>query len=126
MVDSIGNGSGALAREAILAAMKSQADKSSSLRKAASALTEGAGALDTPAAPTSGEGFAEKLREGLGSIDQQIKGVDDLPRALISGEVTDLHEVAAQIKKAEFTFKFAMEMRNKLIDSYREVMRMNV
>ena len=31
-----------------------------------------------------------------------------------------------KIKKAEFSFRFAMEIRNKLLDAYREVMRMNV
>ena len=31
-----------------------------------------------------------------------------------------------QLKQAEISFRFAMEVRNKLIDAYREVMRMNV
>ena len=127
MVDQIGSGGGALAREAILAAMKAQADQVSQVRSSASSLAS-LGTSDSargPEATTEG-GFLQKLQDGLGSVDEQIKQVDDLPRALIAGEVQDIHEVAAQIKKAEFTFRFAMEIRNKLIGSYREVMRMNV
>ena len=124
MVDRIGDGG--LAREAILAAMKSQAQKAADLRAVAGSLGRtldgvGAGQEAEPAAD-----FADKLRDGIRSVDDEIKRVDDLPRALLEGQVEDLHEVAAQIKKAEFTFRFAMEIRDKLIDSYREVMRMNV
>jgi flagellar hook-basal body complex protein FliE len=45
---------------------------------------------------------------------------------VLSGRVDDFHEIAVQIKKADVSFRFAMEIRNKLIDAYREVMRMPV
>jgi len=45
---------------------------------------------------------------------------------LLGGGATDFHQVAAQIKRSELTFKFALEVRNKLIDAYRETMRMSV
>ncbi len=129
MVDQIGSGGGggAIAREAILAAMKAQADQASQIRSSASSMASLGTSDAAHGTETSVEGgFLQKLKDGLGSVDEKIKQVDDLPRALIEGEVQDIHEVAAQIKKAEFSFKFAMEIRNKLIDSYREVMRMNV
>ena len=34
--------------------------------------------------------------------------------------------LAIQLKRADLSFRFALEIRNKLIDAYREVMRMNV
>ena len=45
---------------------------------------------------------------------------------MLSGEVRGFHEVAARINSARITFEFAMEVRNKLIDAYRETMRMTV
>jgi flagellar hook-basal body complex protein FliE len=38
----------------------------------------------------------------------------------------DLHEVTTQIKQTELAFEFSMQVRNKFIDAYREVMRMSV
>lgn len=120
MTNRIGDGGGAMAREAILAAMKSQAKSIDEVR----------GTIDPISGSTQetkgAAGFAEALGQTIRSIDEQVKGVDNLPKDLLTGQVDDFHEVAVKIKKAEFTFRFAMEMRNKLIEAYREVMRMNV
>lgn len=59
-------------------------------------------------------------------VDGAVRSVDELPQKLITGEVSDFHEIAGQLKRSELTFKFALEVRNKLIDAYREVMRMSV
>ena len=55
-----------------------------------------------------------------------MRAADELPMAMVTGEISDFHQVAAQIKNAELTFRFALEVRNKLIDAYRETMRMSV
>ena len=55
-----------------------------------------------------------------------IQRAEGLPEDVVSGKVTDFHEIAAQIKTADLSFKLALEIRNKLVDAYREVMRMNV
>ncbi len=122
MVDRVGKG-GSLAHEALLAAMKSQARRADDVRRAAQSISpDGAsGANDTQAT-----GFAEQLTRQVQELDHQVKGVDEIPKDLLTGKIEDFHEVTVQIKKAEFTFRFAMEMRNKLLDAYREVMRMNV
>ncbi len=59
-------------------------------------------------------------------MDSKIRGVEELPKDLIEGKVESIHEAAVQMKQAEFSFRFALEIRNKLVDAYREVMRMNV
>jgi flagellar hook-basal body complex protein FliE len=128
MVERIGN-EGSLVREAILAALKSQSQHADALRRAASDGLQGlAGASAESGAAASAQetSFGDRLAQGLRAIDQEVRGVDDLPGALVSGKIQDFHEVAVQIKQAEFTFRFAMEVRNKLIDAYREVMRMSV
>ena len=75
MVDKLGSGGGALAREAVLAAMKAQAERSAEIRESAASLTDRATSQTQGAAEPD---FADKLREGLDSVDQKIKGVDDL------------------------------------------------
>ncbi|MFQ5752664.1 MAG: flagellar hook-basal body complex protein FliE, partial [bacterium] len=41
-------------------------------------------------------------------------------------KVENVHEVMIAMSKAEVSFKFMMETRNKLIDAYKEIMRMQV
>ncbi len=117
--------SGSLAREAILAALKQQTKQSAEVRELVAGISaDVSGGAKTAAAEATP--FAERLQEGLQAVDQEVRRVDELPADLLTGKIEDFHEVAVQIRRAEFTFRFAMEVRNKLIDAYREVMRMNV
>ena len=84
-----------------------------------------AGALDV-GSPTKAASFDDSLSKGLREVNASVNRVDELPADLVSGRVGDFHELAVQIKQAELSFKFAMEVRNKLIDAYRETMRMSV
>ena len=118
MVDRIGQGS--LAKNAIEAALRRQAEAAKRLDQRAAELSgakpEGAGA---PA-------FSASLAQGLQAVDTQVKLGDELAQQVIEGKVTDFAEVAAQLKQSDLAFKFALEVRNKFVDAYREVMRMSV
>ena len=46
--------------------------------------------------------------------------------AWMDGEQTDIHQVAMSIQKAGLTFEVAMEVRNKMMQAYQEVMRMQI
>ncbi len=118
MVDRIGDG--ALAREAILAAMKAQAANTARIGAAADQIA-GTNAQATPEID-----FASKLKQGLSEVNADIRLAESLPKDLVTGKIDDFHEVAIQLKRADLSFRFALEIRNKLIDAYREVMRMNV
>ena len=117
MVNGIGKGGTGLARQAIEAALKRQAD----------ALAK----FDTQVAGAPGQtvqerpSFADSLQAGVQEIDTSVKQVDRLPLEVIQGQI-DIHEAAAQIKQSQLAFDFALEVRNKFIDAYREVMRMSV
>lgn len=122
MVDGIGSSS--LARAAIEAALRSQSE---SARRVESQVAQGlaAGDLESGRARESAS-FGESLAQGLREADASIRRVDELPADMVTGKIGDFHELAVQIKQAELSFKFAMEVRNKLIDAYRETMRMSV
>ena len=59
-------------------------------------------------------------------MDSTVKGADRLVDDVLAGKVTDFHEAASKLKEAELGMKFALEVRNKFVDAYREVMRMSV
>jgi flagellar hook-basal body complex protein FliE len=119
MVNSIGNG-GSFARDAIRAAMQRQAEAQQRLRGAAEELqgrqAEGAASGD----------FESRLADGLKGVNAQVELGEKLVEDVLTGKVTEFHEVASQVKQADLTFKFALSVRNKFIDAYREVMRMSV
>ncbi|QDU70025.1 flagellar hook-basal body complex protein FliE [Engelhardtia mirabilis] len=80
------------------------------------------GATQVRSAP---QGVAS-LREGLTAIDAEVRAVNNMEESVLAGKVQDFHEVAAQIKRADLALSYAMEIRNRLIDAYRETMRMSV
>lgn len=118
MVEGIGGGSGALGREAIRAALDAQRRAAERVRSAAEPAQEAVGA--------SGPDFAQELSQTLQDVNDRIVRTEALPEELLSGKIGDFHEVAVQLKQADLGFRFALEIRNKLIDAYREVMRMSV
>ena len=127
MIEGIQTGS-ALARAALEAAQRSQQSAAARLENPLAGGLQGA---EAPASlgpqQTSFENkIGEALRSAVNSVDAELQSTQRLPLELVSGEVTDFHSVAAQIKRAELTFKFALEVRNKLIEAYRETMRMSV
>lgn len=117
MIDRIGQGS--LAKAAIEAALKRQAESARRLEERAAELG-GAPARETPPA------FSSALMRGVNQIDAEVKRGDELAQQVIEGKVTDFAEAAAQLKQTDLAFKFALEVRNKFVDAYREVMRMSV
>jgi len=130
MVDRI---TSSLGREAILAALKDQAGAAQGIRDDAQKMFEAA--LDPGSAGASAGVDASKsaspagsLAEGLMSVNQEVQAAspDALAKDLMTGEINSIHEVAMRINRAKLSFDFAMEVRNKLIDAYRETMRMGV
>lgn len=116
MVDRIGEGP-SLARSAIESALKRHADAVARVNQALE---------PTAAAETAPTGFSNALVDGLKDVDAQVKRADTLVQDVVDGKVQDFHEVAAALKQSELSLKFALEVRNKFIDAYREIMRMSV
>lgn len=70
--------------------------------------------------------FTDALRDAVASVDRLQKESEAAQVAHAKGEPVDLHDVLIKIEEAEIAFKMMMEVRNKLVDAYREVMRMGV
>ncbi len=124
MIDGIRSGS-SLAQAALEAALRSQAKSSAKVQSAVDHSLAGATPL-APTEPGSPAGFADALSGTLRALNQEVAASERLPLDLVTGTITDFHEVATQLKRSELTLKFALEVRNKLIEAYRETMRMTV
>jgi len=123
MLDRIGQGS--LAQAAIEAALRSQAEAASKVQANALAVPSAGPTVVAGAAGFDGS-LTQVLKEGLRAANASVASVDRLGQDMVAGAISDFHELPGRLKQAELTFKFSMEVRNKLIEAYREVMRMSV
>jgi flagellar hook-basal body complex protein FliE len=74
----------------------------------------------------SGGSFADILTEAFGATSH-TDAVDKLSSLeLLMGESDDLSGLMIDMQKAELSLNLALQIRNKVIDAYNEVMRMSV
>lgn len=74
----------------------------------------------------AGQKFSNFLNEAIQSVNNQQIQSDTMTQKLINGEDVDLHEVMIASQKASITLNATMEVRNKVIDAYQEIMRMSI
>jgi flagellar hook-basal body complex protein FliE len=73
-----------------------------------------------------GPGFGETLGGLVQNVDSIQKNAHEATRRLLTGEIEDVHQVMVAMEEAQTSFHLMMEVRNKIVDAYREVMRMQV
>jgi flagellar hook-basal body complex protein FliE len=59
-------------------------------------------------------------------VNQAQSQADTAIKELIAGRSKNIHETLLTIERADASLKLAMQVRNKILDAYREVMRMQV
>ncbi len=62
----------------------------------------------------------------LESLNESQQNTDSLIQTLASGGDVDLHTVTIASEENDVNFRVAMAIRDKLVDAYREIMRMSV
>ena len=76
--------------------------------------------------PVKGPSFAKVLKESIDQVnDLQAKKTQKIEE-LVTGKNTTIEEVMIAVEEANVAFEFTMQVRNKLIDAYREMLRMQV
>jgi flagellar hook-basal body complex protein FliE len=85
------------------------------------------GSLGEAGAPdVKGGGFLETLSRTLEEVnDEQLKA-DQSIKDIVAGKSKNIHETMLQIQKAELSLKTMMQVRNKILEAYKEIMRMQV
>jgi flagellar hook-basal body complex protein FliE len=83
--------------------------------------TEGADTEYTPSVK-----FTDSLKELISDTNSLQKDSTELTEKMIKGEPVDLHDVMIAAEKAKTSFQLLLEMRNKFLDLYREVSRIQV
>ena len=73
-----------------------------------------------------GADFGSMLKEAVGSLSNLGAQADASTLKLATGEPVDIHEVMLNTEQASLGFQVALQVRNKLVDAYSEIMRMSV
>ncbi|MCL4112887.1 UNVERIFIED_CONTAM: hypothetical protein GTU68_025009 [Idotea baltica] len=75
---------------------------------------------------TDGSGFATLVEGLLENTELQQDQIGTEVQKVLTGESSSLHEVSLAVANADLSFRFMMQLRDQLIQTYREVMRMQV
>lgn len=77
--------------------------------------------------PVEGEkSFGELVRSAVDSVSQQQQMSRDLQVAYARGDDVSLTDVAIAMQKSSVAFEATVQVRNKILESYKEIMNMAV
>ncbi|MBN1866126.1 flagellar hook-basal body complex protein FliE [Candidatus Sumerlaeota bacterium] len=79
-----------------------------------------------PAQPGGVPSFAETLRNSIEEVNSLKLQADKAIEDLATGQSADLQGTILALEKADISFKLMMEVRNKIVSAYQEVMRTQV
>lgn len=70
--------------------------------------------------------FGEVLNNAINEIDQTEQNAKVLTDKLAVGEIDNPHDVFIATQKAELTLNMAIEVKNKVVEAYKEIMRLQL
>lgn len=82
--------------------------------------------IDTAGASGPSGSFGSVVRDAVESLDQSQKASAEEVARAVTGESPDLHRTIIALQSADLGFQFALQVRNKVINAYEEIMRMQV
>jgi flagellar hook-basal body complex protein FliE len=81
----------------------------------------------TPELPsTGGEAFHTFFADAVQKVEDYQQNAAASVNKFLSGEDEELHTVALKSQQADISFQLFMQVRNKIVSAYQEVMRMQV
>jgi flagellar hook-basal body complex protein FliE len=79
-----------------------------------------------PSSTSSSGSFSDLLSEQLRKIEGNQQLADNAVQQLTTGQTDNVQDVVLTMAEADLTFRFAVELRNRLLESYQEILRMQV
>lgn len=80
----------------------------------------GINAVSTPS------GFGNMVTQGLGQVNQQLMQSQTDLQQLAVGNVENLHQIMIRLEESRMNFQLVMQVRNRLLEAYQDVMKMPV
>ncbi|MCD6552273.1 flagellar hook-basal body complex protein FliE [Thermotoga sp.] len=74
----------------------------------------------------NGDNFSEALKEALEKVNNIQKRAEKLTDDFAQGKISNIHEVIIEAEKASIALRLTVEVRNRIVEAYREIMRMQI
>lgn len=98
-----------------------QSGKIDSVTSSGSALTPGQGA-----ATDGAKSFSDTLKDAIQNVNETQKSSDKAMQSLATGKTENVADVMITAEKADIALRLMMQVRNKMIEAYQDVMKMQV
>ena len=85
----------------------------------------GAGGV-TPAGASGTGSFSDAIGNALNSLNTQLSGADSSMQAFASGQSADIGTVMLEMQQASLDLKLGTQVRDRLLDAYNTVMRLQL
>lgn len=82
--------------------------------------------LENRTVETDGETFSDMVQDAIQSVDQAQKTADQNVEDIVMGRSDNIHDAMISMQKARMSFQMMMEIRNKAIETYQELSRMQI
>jgi flagellar hook-basal body complex protein FliE len=88
----------------------------------------GSQGVPAPNAQSSGQqaDFGQALKDAVGALGELNTQADASALKLATGSPVDVHQVMLNMEQASLGLQAALQVRNKLVDAYQEIMRMSI
>jgi flagellar hook-basal body complex protein FliE len=84
------------------------------------------GGVSSPAASPGGSTFQSVLGDAISKVESFQNDATNSVNKFLSGEGEELHKVALATQQADLSFQLFMQVRNKVVTAYNQVMQMQV
>ncbi len=78
------------------------------------------------AAPAGGASFKDTVKSFMDDVNDKVTQSDQATRDLATGRTNDVSKVVTSVEEANLAMQFTLAIRNKLLDAYTEISRMQV
>ncbi len=87
---------------------------------------QGLSAPKTASVPNMSDKFAEALKGSIAEVNQAQVAADHAAQQIAAGETKDLHGAMIKLEEADISLRLMVQVRNKAVEAYQEIMRMQV
>ena len=74
----------------------------------------------------SGDGFGSVMNDLIGQVNQSQAKADHMVESLALGEPVEVHQVMIALNEASNALNLTLQVRNKALEAYQEVMRLQI
>ncbi|MBA3015639.1 MAG: flagellar hook-basal body complex protein FliE [Proteobacteria bacterium] len=84
------------------------------------------GSLPAKVKETQGTGFGEIFQESIAAISEKSQAASVLSEGLVSGQHSNIHETMIAMEESSISFRMLAKAQSKVIDAYKELMRLQL